>query len=101
MISEEIKKTYINKFRSLGNDRFYKFLIAQAVKKLSKEENYSPELEYLNLHEQFLFLYRREKNEEMFKLSKLFRKAAHKIYRLMIKMGLIDKNLKFLNIMDK
>lgn len=97
------KNDHISKYHAIGEQRFYRNLLCYAINKLIKirDEEYpgtSPELEFLEHSERFLFLYRREADPTYLEISKLFRKAAHKIYRMMLKKGMTNKNLKFLNI---
>jgi len=92
---------FIEKFKSIGNDRFYSFLLTYAINKLIKIkannfEGISPEIEFLEYAERFLQLYRRENNAIHLDLSRTFRRAGHKIYRLMRKQNLINKNSRFL-----
>lgn len=100
---EQLKNDFISKYLAQGEDKFYKFLLLYALNKiiLMKQDNYSgpsPEIELIELYEKFLLIYRREGNEDYFAVAKLFRKAAHKIYRTMFNKGLIKKNSKFLNL---
>lgn len=100
---ETSKNEFIAKYLAQGEQKFYKFLLLYALNKLilMKQENYkgpSPEIELIELYEKFLIIYRREGDEDYFAVAKLFRKAAHKIYRTMLNKGLIKKNKKFLNL---
>jgi len=103
MIETEIKKEFIDKYKAVGDQKFYNFILAFGVDKLSKLSNgdykgTSPEVEFLEYYEKFLALYRRGAGDECLTLAKLFRRAAHKIYRVGLKKNLIERNNKFLNI---
>lgn len=103
MSGDLLKSNFIEKYHSVGEQKFYKFLLSYAINKLIKirDEEYigtSPELEFLEYSERFLFLYRRENQEVHIEMSRLFRKAAHKIYRIMLKKGMTQRNAKFLNL---
>jgi hypothetical protein len=92
---------YIDQYKSMGPEKFYGFLLTYAISKLIKikEGNFdgiSPETEFLDYAERFLRLYRREDDAIYLDMSKTFRKAGHKIYRLMRKQNLIEKNKRFL-----
>lgn len=111
MIPEEAKKLFVTKFSSFGNEKFYKFLLNYAVTRIinneeSKKDNQevtglSPELELMDYYERFLILYRRENEIVYLEIAKLFRKASHKIYRIMLKKNMIKKDReKFLNLVD-
>lgn len=103
MSEETIKKEFLTKYVKDGEEKFYKFLITSAVNKLisimeGKYKGKSPELEFMDYHDQFIILYRREGESVYFDLAKLFRKAAHKTYRVMLKKNLTPRNAKFLNL---
>ena len=112
MIPEEAKKLFVAKFSSFGSDKFYKFLLNYATNKIvanedAKKENYkidtvavSPEIELMDYHDRFLILYRRENINVYLDIARLFRKAAHKIYFVMLKKSMIEKNNKFLNLVE-
>lgn len=100
-LSENTKKLFINKYTSIGEEKFYKFLINYALNRivdLSTTTGYNPAVELLEYHDMFYKLYRREGNKVHLDLSKQFRKAAHKIYRILLKKGLMGRNTKFLNV---
>lgn len=97
-----LKETYLPKYLA-GKQRFYRLLLTYGVHKmiLMQEEKFRgmpPDIEFLQYHEIFLFLYRREGDETFLDMSKLFRKAAHKLYRTMLKKEMTLKNNKFLNL---
>lgn len=100
-MSRSVQKIdYVDKYHSVGEQKFYKYLLSDAVNKLIKikDGDYkgtSPEIELLNYSERFLQLYRREGSSPYLELSRLFRKAAHKIYRIGLKANMWNKNNKF------
>jgi len=114
MIPEESKKLFVDKYSSIGTEKFYKFLLNYAVNRIitSREDSpsqgvkkqeikgASPELELMDYHDKFMILYRREGEGVYLEMAKLFRKAAHKIYRIMLKKELIEKNVRFLNTVE-
>jgi hypothetical protein len=57
-----------------------------------------PHIELLDYYEQLIILYRREGEEIYLKVAKTFRKAAHKVYRIMLKKKMSPVNSKFLNV---
>jgi hypothetical protein len=86
-----------------GDHKFYNFLLTYALNKLIAIENKTykgemPNLEFLDYHDKFMVLYRRENTEVYLQVAKLFRKASNKIYRIMLKKGITKKNNKFLNV---
>jgi hypothetical protein len=96
-----LKKEFIPKYQKVGNEKFYNFLITYAINKLIAidKEDYKgiyPDVEFLNYYEKFLILYRRESEDIHLDIAKIFRKAAHKIHRIMIKKQITKTNNKFL-----
>jgi len=106
MGTSEIKQEFLTKYVAIGEQKFYRFLLIYALNKLiliSKNEHKgsTPDLEFLKYHDQFVILYRREGEENYLNMAKIFRKAGHKIYRIMLKKGLTPQNNKFLNLVEK
>lgn len=100
---DALKKEFLTKYKSEGNEKFYRFLLVYSVQKmivLEKKEHpiLPPNLELLEYYDQFIILYRREGEEIYLDIAKVFRKVAHKIYRVMLKKNLTPKNSKFLNL---
>lgn len=97
-----VKHEFVDRFRAVGRDRFYNFILTFGVDKLVRirdgQKMLSPEVEFLDYYDKFLMLYRRGLDEDYLELAKLFRKAAHKIYRVGIKQKLIDRSTRFLNL---
>lgn len=103
MIPDEAKKLFVTKYSSFGGEKFYKFLLNYAVNRIvnyTENKGASPELELMDYYDKFLILYRRENDAIYLEIAKLFRKAAHRIYRMMLKKDMIDKNSKFLTLVD-
>jgi len=59
-----------------------------------------PDVELMELYDKFLLYYRRENEEVYFEIAKLCRKAAHKVYRALLRQKLVEKNSKFLNLIE-
>jgi hypothetical protein len=103
MSAEVLKKEFVPKYLATGEQKFYRFLLTYALKKLVLVNNgtykgTSPDLELLSYYDRFLVLYRREGDEVYLQLSRLFRRSAHKIYRIMLKKNMTIINDKFLNL---
>jgi hypothetical protein len=103
MSTDGLKKEFVSKYLAVGEQKFYRFLLVYALNKLVLlDKNVSvdptPDLEFLDYHDRFIILYRREGEEVYLRLARLFRKAAHKIYRIMLKKGMTPPNAKFLNL---
>jgi hypothetical protein len=100
---ETIKKNFLLKYVKDGEEKFHRYLMFYALNNLmliknGKYRGQSPELEFLDYHDQFIILYRREGDSVYCDLAKVFRKVAHKIYRIMLKKDLTSRNAKFLNL---
>ena len=100
---EALKKEFVPKYMAVGELKFYRFLIIYALNKLisiEKEEfkGTSPEIELIAYYDQFMILYRREGELIYLDMARVFRRAAHKMYRTMLKKNMTEKNLKFLNL---
>lgn len=92
---------YVDKYKAKGYDRFYAYLLSSAVSDLIKIQEgkdgiNNPATVFLDLAERFVRQYRCENETIFLDISKAFRKAGHKIYRLMRKQNLIPKNNRFL-----
>jgi hypothetical protein len=100
-MSEVLKNEFIPKYLAAGERKFYRFLLVFALNKLVLIEKgtfkgATPDLQFLDCYEQFIILYRREGEEVYLELARLFRRAAHKIYRIMLKKKMTAPNSKFL-----
>jgi len=102
MSSEAIKQKLMPKYLANGEARFYRFLLFYAVNKLllinNGHKSQSPCLDLLDYYQQFLILYRREGDDIYLDLARLCRKAAHKIYRTLLKNKMMEKNVRFLTL---
>jgi DUF1680 family protein len=103
MSVEALKKEFVPKYLATGEPKFYRFLLLYALNKLIYIEKgsfkgKSPELEFLDIYDQFIILYRREGEEVYLDLARVFRRAGHKVYRVMRKKNMTERNLRFLNL---
>lgn len=105
MIPEESKQLFINKYATIGNEKFFRFLISYAENRIANDTSarkikgyLSPEVELLDYYEKFMFLYRKESNKDLLNIAKIFRRAAHATYRILLKLKLTRKSQKFLNL---
>ena len=103
MSVDVLKQEFVPKYLAEGELKFYRFLLLYALNKLVAIEKGSykgeaPNLEFLEYYDRFIILYRREGDEIYLQISRLLRKAAHKIYRVMLKKKMTEINPKFLNL---
>lgn len=103
MSVEALKNKFVPNFLATGEQKFYRQLLVLGVKQLldvqkGMHKGTSPELLFLNCYEQFIILYRREGESIYLDLARTFRRAAHKIYRIMLKKKMAQKNSRFLNL---
>jgi hypothetical protein len=103
MSVDGLKDDFVPKFITNGEDKFYRSLLFLAINKLAliKEGLYKgalPHLEYLDYCDRFLILHRREGDEIYLRIAKMLRRAAHRIYRIMLKAKMASYNDKFLNL---
>lgn len=103
MSFDVLKQEYVTKYLHIGNDKFYRFILFLGLQKilLIVNESYKgapPHLEYLGYYEQFIIQYRREGEIVYLDIARIFRKAAHKIYRVMLKKNMTNIDVRFLNL---
>ena len=100
ILPDDVKKLFLTKYSQIGDEKFYQFLVEYATNRLNKGElqHPTPENELISYHDKFLSLYRKEENIDYLEMAKLCRKAAHKVYKMMLEVGLTQQNNKFLNL---
>ena len=106
MSIEILKKEVIPKYLSIGDDKYYEMLIITSLDKLcqidkGEYKGPSPEIELLKIYDQLIILHTREGEDAVLDVAKVFRRAAHKVYRIMLRKKLTNKNNKFLNLVQK
>ena len=102
MSLDVLKREFVPKFLIIGKEKFYKFLLVFATNKLMliNKGTYNgiyPDLEYLEYYDNLIILYRREGTTELLEMGKLFRRASHRIHRIMIKKDMTKENDRFLH----
>lgn len=104
MSAELLKEKFVPKYIAAGEpDRFYRFLLFYALNKMVLIEQgfikeVAPDVAFLDCHDQFIILYRREGHQYYLDIAQAFRKAGHKIYRVMRRKNMIPYNSRFLNL---
>jgi hypothetical protein len=102
-MAEKLKKELLPKYVEVGEANFHNFLIIYAKNELIAVESgmckgSTPELNFLNYSDQFIFLYRKEGEAIYLDLARVLRKVAHQIYRLMLKKKMTTYNMRFMNV---
>jgi len=97
------KNEFMAKYKAYGDDKFYRFLLVYALNKLIaiEKDMYSgdaPNIEFLNYYNQLLASYRSGGDKSYLQAAKLFRKASHRIYRIMLKKEMTNIDSRFLNL---
>ena len=103
-MSDNAKKEIISSFLEGGENKLYKDLIVQSVKRIIKliedpeSTTSTPDRHLISLSESFLSSYRKGEDDSYLHMSKIIRRAAHKVHRLLLKKHLVKKDDKFLNL---
>lgn len=100
MIPDNSKNIFLTKYKDFGEEKFYEFLIEygkERTKNLDKR-TISPADELLGYSDNFIETYRKDNDNIYLQMSKIFRKAAHAIHRIMINSGKQAKSAKFLRL---
>ena len=97
-----LQNSFVSKYQEIGEERFYEFLIDYSFKRIEGNDfkKPTPEIELLLYHDKFLHFYRQDKTEVFISIARVFRKAAHEIYRHLLANKLIEHNPKFLNLVS-
>jgi hypothetical protein len=103
MSVDTLKDEFVAKYLQEGEQKFYRFLLVRALNKLVAIERQlykgeAPNLELLSYYDRFIISYRREGEEAHLQMARLFRKAGHKVYRIMLRKQMTQINPKFLNL---
>lgn len=100
-LEKKIKDQYESKIKVGGPDTLYKFVIGQGIINKNKQTCQHPELVLLDHSEAFFSFYRKDNVEINFLIGKVLRKAAHKLYRELLKSSKDEEypvNARFLNV---
>lgn len=101
--SKKFKSIFYDKYKKIGELQFYNYLLNYCLTKINSIEKLKykgiyPHIEMMKYHDMAMKIFRKEKNNDsnFIRLAKIFRKVAHKIYRVMLKKDLIETNYLFL-----
>lgn len=78
-LSSATREKYINFFDTYGEEGLYKRIVGSGL--LSSAQIPDPEVRILDDSEGFFILFRRSGEEKFFVIGKVLRRAAHVIYR--------------------
>lgn len=96
VLNEEIIEKYIDLLKIKGENGVFRRAVASGIMRFAS--NPSPELEILDISDAFFSLYRRTGENDYFLLGRSLRRAAHKVYRFLLKSKNKPINMRFLNI---
>ena len=97
-LSEEVCVRWALKLRQFGEEQLYQKILLESLASSSTK----PELDLLDLSEEFFKVFRRSGEDCFFIIAKLLRRAAHVIYRQRLKTQQTSVNHKrFLNYVGR
>lgn len=81
-IPQSVIDNFVKVLTNKKEDGLFKYAIALGIYiSTDIKQDQSPELEILDMSDRFLMLYRRTGIEDYLIISKILRKAAHRLYR--------------------
>lgn len=98
MDPEDVKK-FLHKYSMVGDEKFYIFLVKFSLEQPFVRGERSSALKLMDYHTIFLKLYRKEGDEIYSDIARVFRKAAHKVFRVLCRRGLESRNNVFLYLL--
>ncbi|HLG27278.1 MAG TPA: hypothetical protein VI423_05790 [Paenisporosarcina sp.] len=96
-LSENQVKTYLEMIVEHGEEGLYRRAIGMGIMRYASNVKH-PEVELLDLSEAFFIAYRRGEEEILFSIGKALRRAAHTLYRKLVKDDNKEINNRFLNV---
>jgi len=96
MIPQETINNYISILQNRGQAGFYKKIVGEGI--IKSLDIPHPDIEILNLSDNFFILYRRSGDYNYFLIGKVLRRSAHTIYRQLLKLKNAEINIRFLNV---
>lgn len=93
-LPDSFVKTYVDILISSGEEGLYQRVVGMGVMRYAAKIK-EPEVELLDLSESFFVAFRRTGDERLFIVGKVFRRAAHTLYRKLYKVT-SEKNSRFL-----
>lgn len=101
-MDNDIMLSLVKEFLTNGESKLYNNLLSQSVKQIilliNEGRKTYPDKTLLAMSNKFLNQYRASGDDSYLKISKILRRAAHKIYRVLLKKKLVGKNNDFLNL---
>ncbi len=95
-VSKKVQEEYEDRLAEKGSTDFYRHIIGSAIINIGQFD--TPEEYYLNQSEAFVILYRQTGNGNYLDISRILRRAAHRLYRQYMRMHMREKNDRFLNL---
>lgn len=96
-IPEELKQEYVGILKRRGEHGLYKRAIGDFF--IRTRDVQHPEIELLDISEGFFVLHRKTGEEAFLTIGRILRKAAHYLYRELLRNGHnSETNMRFLNL---
>src|SRR5689334_14870938 len=97
-INKDLQIKYLNMLHQLGENGLFRRAVGTGL--IESENINDPDLEILNLADAFFALHRRTGDENYFTIAKVLRRAAHVIYRELMRQNKDKKPnfQRFLNV---
>lgn len=96
-LSENQVKTYREMLLEHGEEGLYRRAVGMGIMRYASNIKY-PEVELLDLSEAFFIAHRRGEEYIIFTIGKVLRRAAHTLYRRLMKENDKEINVRFLNV---
>jgi len=96
-LSENQAKTYHEMLNHYGESGLYQRTVNQGIMRIAANVK-SPDVELLDLSDEFFILYRRSGEEAFLTIGKVLRRSAHALYRQLLRTNNKRKNSRFLHI---
>ena len=97
MINNDLIQNCLKLLKNKGEVGLYRQFVGKGI--ISSIDIIHPDIETLNLSDSFFSLYRSTGTKEYFIIAKALRKAAHTIYRQLLRLNKNTINPRFLNVL--
>lgn len=96
-ITDSQLKTYQDMLTDHGEEGLYRRAVGSGIMRYASNIK-NPELELLDISDAFFIANRRDEDQALFTIGKILRRAAHTLYRKLLKEKQGEVNFRFLNV---